>query len=88
VAVPPAVAAPPAAAEASRWDQEPVTAAEDLLGRVKVRVAKGDEVAVALDPRVLDPQEAAAENHPEARRAARVAEKADRLAAVAKLGRG
>lgn len=73
-----------AAAEASRWDHEPATVAEDLRGRVKVREAKEVEVVVALDQQEVDQQEVAVEKHPEARKAARAAEKDDRLAAEAK----
>ena len=73
-----------AVVEANRWDQEPVTVAEDLRGRVKVRVAKEAEVVVALDQQEVDQQEVAVERHPEARKAVRAAEKADRLAAAAK----
>ena len=73
-----------AAAEASRWDLEPATVAEDLRGRVKAREAKEAEVVVALDQQEVDQQEVAVEKHPEARKAARGAEKADRLAAEAK----
>ncbi len=79
-----AAVVPQAVAEASRWDQEPATVAEDLRGRVKVREAKEAEVAVALDQQEVDQQEAAVEKHPEARKVARAAEKADRLAAEAK----